>query len=288
MALAACAMLVGACHSNASSRTTHTPSRTAPRARRPTPAKLTTTSTFLARPPRMTSTTAPAQPLFGRTIALDPGHNGGPVPPGMVDVGNGITHPCDSRGTANYTGLTESALNLDVALRMRAMLEGLGATVMMTRTTNDGSGPCIDERVKMANRVGVDVGLSIHADGVVGHANASGFHVAVPALIPGQTKVVVDASLRLALTLRDAYAAATGLVISNYAGSGGILPRTDLANTNLPNHPRVLFELGVLNNTVRGGHDDLAVLGTEVGRAAMARGLVTGIVNFLHADAAGR
>jgi N-acetylmuramoyl-L-alanine amidase len=170
---------------------------------------------------------------------------------------------------------------LDVALRVRASLEALGAHVLMTRTTNTGSGPCIDQRVIAANRAHVDVGLSIHADGTQGPMNAAGFHIAVPVLIPGQTQQVVDSSLRFALALRSAYATATGLPVSNYLGRDGILPRTDLANTNLPNHPRVLLELGVLNNALRGGHDDLAVLGSETGRAAMARGIINGIVHFL-------
>ena len=225
----------------------------------------------------MTTTTI----LAGRTIALDPGHNGGPVPPGTVYIGNGIRHPCDSTGTANRDGLTESALVLDVALRVDTMLAALGAKVLMTRTTDTGSGPCIDQRVYMANLAHVDVGLSIHADGTVGPRDAGGFHIAVPVLIPGQTQVVVDRSRQFALALRSAYAAATGLPVSNYLGVDGILPRTDLANTNLPNHPRVLLELGVLNNAIPGGHDDLAVLGSEAGRAAMSRGIVNGIVNFL-------
>ena len=228
-----------------------------------------------------TTTSVPVPALAGRTIALDPGHNGGPVPSGTVYIGNGIRHPCDSTGTANRDGLTESSLVLDVALRVRASLEALGAHVLMTRTTNTGSGPCIDQRVITANRAHVDVGLSIHADGTEGPMNAAGFHIAVPVLIPGQTQQVVDSSLRFALALRSAYAAATGLPVSNYLGRDGILPRTDLANTNLPNHPRVLLEIGVLNNALRGGHDDLAVLGSDAGRAAMARGIVDGIVHFL-------
>ncbi len=228
-----------------------------------------------------TTTSLPVLTLAGRTVALDPGHNGGPVPAGTVYIGNGIRHPCDSTGTANRDGLTESSLVLDVALRVRAMLEALSAHVLMTRTTNTGSGPCIDQRVIMANRAHVDVGLSIHADGTEGPMNAAGFHIAVPVLIPGQTEQVVDSSLRFALALRSAYAAATGLPVSNYLGRDGILPRPDLANTNLPNHPRVLLELGVLNNALRSGHDDLAVLRSETGRAAMARGIVNGIVRFL-------
>jgi N-acetylmuramoyl-L-alanine amidase len=228
----------------------------------------------------VTTTSSARRILAGRLIALDPGHNGGPVPPGLVSIGNGIEHPCDSTGTANRNGLTESRLVLDVALRVRAALEALGANLMMTRTTDNGSGPCINDRVETANRAHPDVGLSIHADGTEGPRNAGGFHIAVPVLISGQTQAVVDQSRRFALALRAAYAAATGLPVSNYLGTDGILPRTDLANTNLPNHPRVLLELGVLNNA-SGGHDDLTVLGTDAGRAAMARGIVNGIVAFL-------
>jgi N-acetylmuramoyl-L-alanine amidase len=282
--LIACAVLC-ACQSSSSPRASATPATTS------TVRDEHATSSTVAPEPRapaatsttipMTSTSASSRILAGRTIALDPGHNGGPVPPGTVYIGNGLRHPCDSTGTANRNGLTEASLVLDVGLRVRAMLEALGARVLMTRTTNTGSGPCIDQRVIMANIAHVDVGLSIHADGTEGPMNAAGFHIAVPVLIPGQTRQVVDSSLRFALALRSAYAAATGLPFSNYLGRDGILPRTDLANTNLPNHPRVLLELGVLNNARRGGHDDLAVLGPEAGRAAIARGIVNGIVRFL-------
>jgi N-acetylmuramoyl-L-alanine amidase len=237
----------------------------------------TTSTTAVA----TTTTVARAAPLAGKTIALDPGHNGGPVPPGTVYIGNGMRLPCDTSGTANPNGLTEAGLVLDVALRVRAQLEALGASVLMTRTTNNGSGPCVDRRVQMANAAHVDVGLSIHADGTNGPANASGFHIAVPVLISGQSRQVVDASLRFALALRDAYAGATGLPASNYLGRNAIDPRPDLANTNLPNHPRVLLELGVLNNTAAGGHTDLGLLGTEQGHDAMAQGIVSGIEHFL-------
>jgi N-acetylmuramoyl-L-alanine amidase len=277
------ATLVGACQSSTSGASAPLTATTAGHAdttsttRAPVSrANMLTTSTTVT-----VTSTVPSLPLTGFKIALDPGHNGGPVPPGMVDIGNGIRHPCDSTGTANRDGLTESALVLDVALRVRAKLESLGATVLMSRTTNTGSGPCIDERVYEANRAGVDLGLSIHADGVTGVAAATGFHIAVPMLIPGQSQRVVDESLRFAIALRSAYAAATGLPVSNYAGHDGIFPRSDLANTNLTNHTRVLFELGVLNNAVPGGHDDLAVLSTERGKENMARGLVNGIVAYL-------
>ena len=275
----------GACQSTSSHGTTTAPltaSTVGDTSGTTVPVSGATASTASTAATSTTGTTAPAPApiLAGRTIALDPGHNGGPVPPGNVYIGDGIWHPCDSTGTANRDGLTESALVLDVSLRVRVMLEALGARVLMTRTTNTGSGPCIDQRVKEANQAHVDVGVSIHADGTEGPRDATGFHIAVPVLIPGQSQAVVDASRQFAIQLRGAYAAATGLPVSNYLGVDGIMPRTDLANTNLPNHPRVLLELGVLNNA-SGGHDDLAVLGNNAGRVAMAHGIVNGIVQFL-------
>ena len=44
-------------------------------------------------------------------------------------------------------------------------LETLGATVALTRDADAGWGPCIDERAAIANWVGADLLLSLHADG---------------------------------------------------------------------------------------------------------------------------
>ncbi len=223
-----------------------------------------------------------ALPLQGKVIALDPGHNGGAVPPGHVSIGNGMTLPCDTSGTSSRSGLTESTLNLEVAQQVQLILESWGATVQMTRTTNDGSGPCVDVRVGMANDVHADAAVSIHADGVTS-MEAHGFHVIVPELIPGQSQTVVDESHRLGTDLRDAYAAATGLSTANYVGVDGINPRGDLANMNLTTLPRVLIEMGVLGAPA-GGSDDLAVLGTDAGRRDSARGIANGLAAFFGMD----
>lgn len=241
------------------------------------------TSTTVSTPAPATSAAAAPLPtvalaLAGKLIALDPGHNGGPVPPGRVAIGNGMTLPCDTSGTRSRTGLTEAELNLEIAERVRQILQSWGATVQMTRETNDGSGPCVDERVRRANEAHADAAISIHADGVTS-MDAHGFHVIVPELIPGQRQVVVDESGRLGRALRDAYRAATGLPTANYVGVDGINPRADLANMNLTTVPRVLIEMGVLN-APPGGKDDLAVLGTEAGRQNAARGIANGLAVF--------
>jgi N-acetylmuramoyl-L-alanine amidase len=240
----------------------------------------TTSSTTTSTVPATSSTAPPsvALPLAGKLIALDPGHDGGPVPPGSVSIGNGMTLPCDTSGTSSRSGLTESGLNLEVADQVRGILRGWGATVQMTRETNTGSGPCVDVRVRMANDAHADAAVSIHADGVTS-SDAHGFHVIVPELIAGQTQAVVDASHRLGIDVRDAYAAATGLPTANYVGVDGINPRSDLANMNLTTLPRVLIEMGVLG-APEGAANDLGVLGTDVGRKSAARGIANGLAAF--------
>ena len=40
-----------------------------------------------------------------------------------------------------------------------------GATVVLTRTSNTGVGPCVTERAAIGNRARADAAISIHADG---------------------------------------------------------------------------------------------------------------------------
>ena len=75
------------------------------------------------------------------------------------------TRACDTTGTATNDGYTETAYNLDVSLKLRTILEGAGAHVVMTRTDNNGVGPCIDQRAKIGNDAHAAAGISIHADG---------------------------------------------------------------------------------------------------------------------------
>src|SRR3954468_8459162 len=91
-----------------------------------------------------------APPRAGRTVAIDPGHNGGnyrhPAEIGrLVDAGT-LRKPCDTTGTATDDGYSEAAYNLDVDLRLARLLRLAGAHVVLTRRGNSGWGPCITER----------------------------------------------------------------------------------------------------------------------------------------------
>ena len=218
-----------------------------------------------------------ALPLQGIVIALDPGHNGGNAAHATeiarkVWIGNGWK-PCNKVGTSTRSGYPEHRFDFLVAKAVRTRLQALGATVFMTRTTNDGWGPCIDERGKFGEKVGAALLLSIHADGA--SSAYRGFFVMKPGLVDGFTDDIVAASAALATAMRRGLLDA-GLPIANYYATNGIKTRTDLGTLNWSDVPAVTVECGNMKNSA-----DAARMTTASGRATYAAGLVAGIRRYL-------
>jgi N-acetylmuramoyl-L-alanine amidase len=239
-------------------------------------APVATTAPVTAPPPAPVTTGSLAA-LSGRTIAIDPGHNGANYAH-TAEIGRPIfigtqTRACDTTGTETDGGYTESAYNLDVALRLRDVLAAAGAHVVMTRTTNDGWGPCIDQRAAIGNNAHADAAISIHADG--GPPGGRGFHVLMPALVAGYTDDIYTASHRLGIDVRDAFLA-TGMPTSTYYATQGLAERTDLGGLNLSNVPKVFIETGNMRNAT-----DAGLLGNPDFRAREARDLAAGLNAFL-------
>jgi N-acetylmuramoyl-L-alanine amidase len=196
---------------------------------------------------------AAALPLAGTTVHVDAGHNGAngshpaqinrQVPAGA----GGYRKACDTTGAQTNDGrLTEASFNLDVARRLQRRLARLGAQVVMTRTTNDGVGPCVNERAAIGNRAHADLALSIHADG--GPPGGRGFHVIAPLAVRAVAPAIVAPSLRFARRLR-ARLEGIGLRRSSYIGAGaGLVQRSDLGGLNLSRVPKAFVELGNMRN----------------------------------------
>jgi N-acetylmuramoyl-L-alanine amidase len=230
-------------------------------------------------PPR---TTEEPLPLEGRVIAIDPGHNGGNFAASeeisqLVDAG-GFAKPCNTTGATAADGTRESSFNLAVAHELRDRLEGVGATVHLTREDDDGIGPCVDERGTVGQRVGADLVVSIHADGAA--AGGRGFHVIHPRAGSVADTANVAASERLAIVVRDELVAA-GLRTSNYTGQEGLVARDDLATLNLASVPVILLEAGNLRDP-----DDAATLLDPTWQADLAEALATAVEAYLGTDAA--
>lgn len=231
------------------------------------------------------TTTAPARapatrlPLAGRVVTIDPGHNGGnfthpqQIARSVYD-GNGYKE-CDTTGTAAPDGYRETDFNWSVALDLRALLAAAGAHVVMTRHSNDGVGPCIDERAAIGNRAHSDAAVSIHGDG--GPPSGSGFAVLVPVPIPSRIdQSVIVPSRRLGNDVRGALEG-IGLHPSTYDGVNGIAPRTDLGGLNLSRVPKVLVEVANMQNAA-----DEAPMERASYRERVARALRAAIERFLN------
>jgi N-acetylmuramoyl-L-alanine amidase len=221
---------------------------------------------------------SPLAHVAGRTIVLDPGHNGGnrfhPREIGrLVDAGT-LRKACDTVGAQTASGYPEWAFNLDVARRLAAILRQAGARVVLTRTSSRGWGPCITRRAAIGNRARADAALSIHADG--GPVGGRGFHVIRPATVRGLTDDIAAPSRRLALAVRAAYRTGTGLPASTYAGRDGIDVRSDLGGLNLSDVPKVFLESGNMRNA-----QDAALLTSPAFRRQAARAIADGLARFV-------
>jgi N-acetylmuramoyl-L-alanine amidase len=227
------------------------------------------------------ATSSAGEPLAGVKIAVDPGHNGGnathPEEIGrLVPAGaDGTTKACNTTGTETDDGtLTEAQFNWDVAMDLVPRLGALGADVVLTRHSNDGVGPCVNERAEIANRARAAVAISIHADGNEG-AGAHGFDVIHASTEEMVAPAMAAPSLTLAEDVRDALERA-GVPPADYVGSEGLDARSDLAGLNLARMPAILVELGNMRSA-----EEAALLEDPGYRRRLAAAIATGTVAFL-------
>ena len=216
-------------------------------------------------------------PLAGKVVGIDPGHNGrNYTDPGYIDhlIWNGREEEaCDTTGTETAGGYTEAQFNFNVAEYLAGDLRAEGATVVLTRTTNDGVGPCVTQRSELINRAHANVAIDIHADG--GPANGRGFAVLEP-VADGPNDKVIRKSEQFGADVRAAILAHTPMPESDYYGSHGIIFRDDLAGLNLTAEPKILIETGNMRNAA-----DARLLVSTAFQKQMARALADAIIRYL-------
>ncbi|APE36358.1 hypothetical protein BOX37_23205 [Nocardia mangyaensis] len=218
--------------------------------------------------------------LAGRTIFLDPGHQGPAHSENLarqVDNGRGGTKDCQTTGTTSLNGIPEHTINWEVAQLVKASLQALGAQVVLSRTDDAGWGGCVDDRARAANESGAAVAVSIHADSAPG--DQRGFHLIVPQLpIPDAAadRAQSGPGRTASAAVRDAYLAA-GFPAATYAGvSGGLQTRADIAGPALTQVPLVFVEMGNAANPA-----DAALLESREGQLEHAIAIVTGVAGYL-------
>lgn len=236
------------------------------------------------KPSATPSASAPAAsgPLKGKVVVIDPGHNPGNFRHASeinrkVNIGTN-SKECDTTGTSTNDGYTEAKFTLDVAHRMRTLLQEQGATVKLTQDGDRPFGPCVDERARIGNQAKADAVVSIHADG--SGAGNRGFHVILPGAVhagAADTRAIVGPSRDLGERVAGRFVAVTGSAPSNYIGDGGgLVTREDLGGLNLSTVPKVFIECGNMRDS-----KDAALLTSGAWRQKAAQGISEGIVSFL-------
>ena len=159
---------------------------------------------------------AETSPLTGKSILLDPGHGG------------------KDPGAISFSGKYEKYVNLEVANKLKDILESMGAKVHMTRTgdyyiTNK-------ERGRMADKLGTDMLLSIHHNSLNNsdYFGLSTYYNTVNYKSPSYGYNLAEAIYLNAITINGVYR--DGILDRNYE----VLRET--------NTPAALIEIGFMSN----------------------------------------
>ena len=227
--------------------------------------------------PGSASASTPAGRLTGMIVGVDPGHNGGNFDNqsyiGRLVWNGREWETCNTTGTETDSGYTEAQFNFNVATFLRDSLRRDGARVVMTRTSNNGAGPCVNRRAQIINRNHPDVAIDIHADGAP--APGRGFAVLEP-VADGPNDKVITSSERFGRDVHAAFLEYTTIPVSTYDGVDGITHRDDLAGLNLTSVPAALIECGNMKNPA-----DAALLTSVSFQKRIAMALEVAIIRFL-------
>ena len=179
------------------------------------------------------------------TVVLDPGHGG-------------------EDNASSFNGVSEKDLVLQIALKMKATLEGKGFNVLLTRDA--------DNTVNLRDRVRVngDVFVSIHANSAPkGHeAKLSGMEIFVPNKFRLKDSILFNKSLSLASHLRSGLSSLDIHMRKEFKDQSLFV----LGNNT---KPAVLLEVGYLNN-----QKDFNLLTDESYQISLAQSFASALMKY--------
>lgn len=205
--------------------------------------------------------------LKGKVIGIDAGHQA--VCDNMLEAvsprGNSLKPRMSGGATGVKTGEMEAIINLQIALKLQAMLTDAGATVVMTRETQDVS-LSNKERAVLMNQYGVDVWLRLHCD-ASSNARLSGASVLLPSAV--ETPAIYVQSVYLATSVLGGFCSSTG------AKNLGLISLDNQTGFNWSERPVIALEMGQLSNVT----DDVR-LNRDSYQTSCAQGIFNGLVEF--------
>lgn len=212
-------------------------------------------------PPGFDSSTvgvgAPGGPLSGMIITLDPGH-------GTAAEGK----PADPGAESASLGIWERDVNLDIALKLKRLLEASGATIWMTHTGYTSLD--LNGRAALANRNGSHAFISIHTNSSENPAlSGHSVYFYAPA-----------ASERLSSQrgVRQALAKAVQNSLTAYCGRADLgIKEGNFAVLRETNCPSILIETAFLSNA-----QEELLLAQGAFRQKLAEAIADGILRYYH------
>ena len=181
--------------------------------------------------------------LDGIKICIDPGHGGA------------------EKGSIGCSGMPESQVNLEIATQVKSYLETLGATVIMTRTSQSEN-PSLDERVRIATNNQADFLISIHNNALPDGRDPWKEHGTSSYWYHPQ-------SVALAGCLKNSVKAASGFIDLGARYQ-------NLALARGPAMPSVLLEIGFMINP-----DEFAQLIDPQFQTKIAQAIAEGVKDYL-------
>ena len=215
-------------------------------------------------------TTVPAG--NGKIICIDAGHQASanlstePVGPGATSSKAKVAG--GTHGTT--TGVKESELTLAIALKLQAILEARGYSVVMCRTSQDVN-ISNAERAQIANAAGADAFIRLHADGSTS-TTAAGVHALAPSSTNPYCASIAAASQLLSKSVVDGQCAATGQI------NKGVQTNDTMSGINWSQVPVTILEMGFMTNPA----EDVN-MSNDSYRTKMATGIANGIDNYFTA-----
>ncbi len=205
--------------------------------------------------------------LKGKVIGIDAGHQSAcdNVLEAVSPRGSFLKPRMSGGATGVKTGAQEAVINLQIALKLQAMLTDAGATVVMTRQTQDVS-LSNKERAVLMNQSGVDVWLRLHCDAST-NASTSGASVLLPSAV--ETPAIYVQSVYLATSVLNGFCSSTG------AKNLGLLSLDNQTGFNWSERPVIALEMGQLSNVT----DDVR-LNRDSYQTNCAQGMFDGLVEY--------
>ena len=202
-------------------------------------------------------------------VCIDAGHqqnNDSSTEP--IGPGSNESKPRVSAGTrGTISGVPEYELNLTLALRLQDALETKGYTVVMCRTQNDVH-ISNSERAQIANSVGADIFIRIHANGSSDSSANGAMTICQTNENPYNSELYEESKLLSEIILDE--------LVSSTGCSREYVWETDtMSGINWSQVPTTIVEVGYMTNP-----DEEALLLSDSYQQLIVAGLVNGIDRY--------